>query len=403
MNNNDSINERQSKSPLDAKIEESEGNASILGENSRDVELFPAKSDLTAIDIMQACPDVSGKLSNECITVMDEFFLQKIYSANHFFTFIIQPSPLTYDRIFTDPIRSRDLVFDALEREECYADHEIVRPDLNEVCHVDAIEDYLAFLKTCSSPNIRDVESVWSTPSQDYEGKSRFRFELEFIEDFQYVNPVEFELLEESIHTDILEARWLNLRCSQFDLSEFEMLPGSTAYKNLTKSSVRQSDLIRYGIRAALARIAVVLGGGWPVSDGFMLSYLMNFDYDGNDTIHDYYAENHSWILDRYRSVSSFESRTVRLRSSIELVLAMEELGWDVDLKGLVKRMCSDSRISRYSESIDLSSEESSSCADAIRSLNLTIHGSETNRLRVLDQIERLTLELGVYDLHEND
>ena len=130
--------------------------------------------------------DASGNLaaffseSEECRTALDNHvntlnpYLWGATRANVAFAFFVLDNPLTFERIFADPMGDFNLVQDALNRPECLLQQESgSNSALNESCHADALTNYALINRYCFYGGVRNRPRTYyweednPTPKQD--------------------------------------------------------------------------------------------------------------------------------------------------------------------------------------------------------------------------------------------
>ena len=150
---------------------------------------FNADGELLALD------------SEECWTALEHSinainpYLFRVSSEYGQFPFIELENPLTFERIFADPVGDFRRVLEALSRSECLLNREDEPNwDLKETCHADALLNYATFNRFCYFSPITSRKRTYSsgpdtlTPEQD-----RFRWKR------------------------YLERAWVDMKCEEFD------------------------------------------------------------------------------------------------------------------------------------------------------------------------------------------
>ncbi|MYK44420.1 MAG: hypothetical protein F4039_10095 [Gammaproteobacteria bacterium] len=119
-------------------------------------------------------------LTDGCLTALDN----QLYTTNPYlwfdstknrqFAFIVTDQPLTFERLFTDPVGDLLRVQEALARPECHPrDDPKSNWKLNETCHADALLNYALITRLCYGEWVSDRTRTyyWAednpTPEQD--------------------------------------------------------------------------------------------------------------------------------------------------------------------------------------------------------------------------------------------
>ena len=97
---------------------------------------------VTLEDLIFNCPDPFlrdedglGSLPDECVAVLESYFIDLPYIPVNGFQWLQIPHRVAYRRIFDNPAQGRDFIFEALSRPECrFEDGKKIRPDLQETC-----------------------------------------------------------------------------------------------------------------------------------------------------------------------------------------------------------------------------------------------------------------------------
>lgn len=394
-NDNDGTSETHRGNSSDATSYETLGT-----DNGINPSISIVNNSVPNLDLFLACPDLQGELSATCLEFLDTHFLHRTINSSFYTKYILNSGTTTYDDLFLDPYSNLALVIETLEREECISGEVEMNADRGELCNVRAIERLAILLKTCESSYVDKYQTVWFKPFSDYDGKTRYDYEMDYIEKYRNSNQVEFDNLVYAIHEEVLEDRWISQQCLKIRYSDFDFPSDSDAYRNLAKSTERFKEMNFYGIRGGLERLAIELGGGWGFSDRYIVGYLLHESSLLDDSLHSYYANNHPWILHLQRALDPLSTRSSRLREGIEAVFEIEKLGWKFDIDDFVRSFCMNDPIVRVFESKAKGLDSKQSCAFAMSELNSTIPSGKVQRLRILDRFEQSALKLGVYDSH---
>lgn len=147
------------------------------------------------------------------------------------FGFIVVEEPLTFERIFTDPIGDLHRVQDALSRSECLLVEEETNWHLRHSCHADAFLNFALINRFCyDSPTGQEVH--YSFPDYPKDGVA-FRKRSVYGSSLYGTKYWEEEVLDEDLPTleqdrfmwkQALEDAWVRMKCKDLD-PELEFTP----------------------------------------------------------------------------------------------------------------------------------------------------------------------------------
>ncbi len=348
---------------------------------------------LDDVNLLELCPDLHGELSVDCLEAMDRVFQSR--DLGFFANFISFPGQLTYLRVFNDPQNDRSLIFEALEREDCRLENGDFRDDLKDSCHAEAFASFGTFLQQCDLDYTERFSTKWFEPHINFGGKSLFQTEVDHIEQYSEVDPDGYRGLKNAIWTGVLESRWIEEKCSHYDMSTL-LIPSSTKeFRRLEEISLKLSKISTLESGKTLTWMAARLGEGWSLG---LHTFARHIHGQSVDSYDEYLERKHPWIRSLTEAQVPLNSRVKRLQEAIAAVMSIHDNGWDVDLAKLVGEVCGEPTIRRYYDEDRPKPPESQSCASAIASLNITIPSSNFRELKVLEEFGRISMELGVYD-----
>jgi len=189
--------------------------------------------DLTIEDLIEECPEPFvwgyngfGVLSDQCVSMLEPFFINLPYIPQDGFQWLNFPDRITYRRILEDPLKDRELVFDALSRAECrFEDGEIVRPDLRETCHAESFYVYSSFIQVCDwyrdSRNLRDNYDLYDSGAVNHPTAQLWERHIKEIatEADGNLNTAQYSRLKQDVWHTALATHWYRRKCKEYDLS----------------------------------------------------------------------------------------------------------------------------------------------------------------------------------------
>lgn len=192
-----------------------------------------AHHDLTIEDLIEECPepfvwgyDGFGVLSNQCVSMLEPFFIDLPYIPQDGFQWLSFPDRITYRRILEDPLKDRELVFDALSRAECrFEDGEVVRPDLRESCHAESFYVYSSFIHVCDwyqdSRNLRDNYDLYDSGDVNHPTAQLWERHIKEIATGAdgNLNTAQYSRLKQDVWHTALATHWYRRKCKEYDLS----------------------------------------------------------------------------------------------------------------------------------------------------------------------------------------
>ena len=333
------------------------------------VEESASDEQVDIFDLLEACPELYGEFSEECLKALDAYFTKKplVHMALSWVEF---PDALTYATIFADPAGDRKRVFAALENPECRLEEgKRIRVDLKETCDAEAFSRFSKFLEIC-----------------EYGGDPGDSREFYIERDLTRT-----ERLEREWH---LEMGWRTARCTKHmaqvltmrDLQQTEMLKEIGLRFDLDPeldTVIGTASSTRYiGSFRVLRSIAHRLGADETISSTYRPSLATSAtDVEWENHV----SETRPW-LEPWEQLLGNPSRIAAVQLAIDLALSLEDIGAEFDWNYLVERACH-----KYSS-------DQTSCQTVLDELKKTTDWTEKRRLQALDEFEVRSLELGLYD-----
>ena len=399
---------------------------------------------VTIEDLIQECPepfvwgyDGFGVLSDQCISMLEPFFIDLPYIPEGGFQWLSFPGRITYRRILEDPLKDRELVFDALSRAECrFEDGEIVRPDLRETCHAESFYIYSSFVHVCDlyrdSRNLRDNYDLYDSGDVNHPTAQLWERHIMEIatEADGNLNTAQYSRLKQDVWHTALATHWYRRKCKEYDLSSIVL--GSDE-QDLEYFNLLSSIATRLGVHPELGSehrggisdpdtysvfsvIAAHLGDysasllypqtrvtSHPWSNLWVDSALVSATrelhpwmnhFSDTTNLHTYGTlggdlPNHGAIwgdLEYNKDYVQFVDR------SIKGLLALDEAGVEYDFAALVDHLCR--RLTKHEKD---KSNRDLSCQVAVDELNAERKVSFQKGLK-LDEFKKIALELGVWN-----
>ena len=327
-----------------------------------------------SLDLVAACPDPSAELSDLCVAALDAVYTEKKIGVRRM-EWINFNSPLTYRRIFSDPVQDRERVVEALRNPNCNLnDEDDIRWNLYDECHADAFANLFHFTRKCLDPNSYDnlysqwfsIERHWikeNTPEDERDQRTRQLWEK------------------------VLETHWVVKECERFNVEEILIDPkrDQDILNKLRAAGkvlqVNDQISLDYEIRKSLQALAARFGDEWAV-----------VTHHGSAAWRAFRAEQLPWIQTNQVLFRSDATRESKLLAGVQIALELAESELEFDWNFLVTYICTDQKHT-----------DTTSCQTAINELYYSLDSLELDKFQILSQIERVALELGVYSPAPND
>ena len=348
---------------------------------------------LNNADILEVCPDPSAEVLTEtCWGYLDRLLSEKP-RVNEDLHWIQFSEEMTLRRIFEDPSRERQRVLETLKNPECIlSDSSDIRWDLYDTCHASAFTYLKHFELKCSSPRSYSLRiSRWFFPSYEQQnGKwiSKFDWRLGVIESYP---ANETKLRTQELWEEILEDRWIVRQCEKFDFEHIWIDPK------------RDVELM-----SQLEDVGTKLGVSWKDYEDLYLGTLIDrtltalaarfghmpaiFTYGGSSKWYQYRDEKHPWILTNYAIFANDASRQDKLLNGVHTVIGLEDSDLEFNLDDLVNHLCTNQ-----------SQPDPENCQTTIENLRSSLAPTEWRIQQLLDRIERIALDQGIYFDTETD
>lgn len=310
--------------------------------------------------------ELEDLVSKECELAFSRYLESNGFGQDGVLQLISTEKPMSYHRVFTSPSRDLSLVLDALSNEECRLEGtDPIRLDLKDTCHAQAFANHMQFLTLCHGKSyplftlMDDMRSVDFLHTLKEDPKNHFKYDT-----------------KKSVHNTwikYLENKWVNTECNKYRDGKqlFTLIRNqhSEAYERLHSIATRLGedqhwdDLKVSPVLNTLRAISARLGDEWA-----MITYSPAKIYTQWNKF-----KKHDQI-----SLTQF-------KDGINLVVLLEDLGIEINWKRLVQHLCT-----RKDDGLD--------CQQMLEQLNAEVTAYDTQRLNILDNIERVALELNIYN-----
>lgn len=310
------------------------------------------------ISYWEVITELSDLISKECELAFDRYLDSNGLGQDGVFQLLSTEKPMSYHRVFANPSRDRGLVLDALSKEECRLDStDLVRLDLKDTCHAQAFANHMQFLRLCHA---------------EYNPAHRLMDDMETV-DFLHQLKIDTKEMTHDIWIKYLENKWVNTECNKYRDNKqlFTLVKNrhSQAHEWLHSIATRLGedqhwdDLKVSPVLNTLRAISARLGDEWA-----MITYTP--------------AEiNKQW----YKFIQHEQIGLTQFKDGIELVVLLQDLNIEINWKRLVQHLCT-----RKDDGLD--------CQQMLEQLNKEVTAYDTQRLNILDNIERVALELNIYN-----
>ncbi|MDE0094254.1 MAG: hypothetical protein OXO49_07135 [Gammaproteobacteria bacterium] len=314
-------------------------------------------------EIITELPDL---ISKECELAFDRYLDSNGLGQDGVFQLLSTENPMSYHRVFANPSRDRGLVLDALSKEECRLDStDLVRLDLKDTCHAQAFANHMQFLRLCHAENNPAISLMDDMKTVDF---------LRTLKgDPQNQLKIDTKEMTHDTWIKYLENKWVNTECNKYRDNKqlFTLVKNrhSQAHEWLHSIATRLGedqhwdDLKVSPVLNTLRAISARLGDEWA-----MITYTP--------------AEiNKQW----YKFIQHEQIGLTQFKDGIELVVLLQDLNIEINWKRLVQHLCT-----RKDDGLD--------CQLMLEQLNTEVAAHDTQRLNILDNIERVALELNIYN-----
>ena len=400
---------------------------------------------VTIKDLIQACPEPFvwghngfGVLSEQCVSMLEPFFIDLPYIPRDGFQWLHFPERLTYRRILADPLKDRELVFDALSRAECrFEDGETVRPDLHETCHAESFYVYSSFVQVCDSyldsRNLYEDYDLYDSRDVHYPTAQLWDGHIKEIATGAdgHLNTAQYSRLKQDVWHTALATHWYRRKCKEYDLSSIVL---SSNEEDLEYFNILSAIATRLGIYPELGsehrggisdpntypvfRVIAAHLGDYSASLLYPQKRVGNSLWSNNlwvdAALVSATRELHPWMshFSSAANLSSFGTLGGDLPNhgaiwgdleynkdyvkfvdrSINGLLALDEVGIEYDLAALVDHLCR--RLTKHEKE---EYDRDLSCQVAVDELNAEKNVSFQKGLK-FDEFKKIALELGVWN-----
>ncbi len=334
-------------------------------------------------DLVELCAQPHEELTEDCQNAMDAYF--EVVPLEHWdTTWISIANRLTYGRAFEDPVGDRKRVFEALANEECRLESgQTVRWDLKQSCHADAFANLSVVLWACDKRrNLQELADNLAESSD----------ELQFARDRRHA-----ERLVQSRTVYILEAHWFNKKCAEHKLSDLQIdADRDSAQHELLQATATRlgEDWVGYSNipeSYVLKSLAARLG-----DESSALRYYPSRTQAEGKSWHKHISKEWPWTHNSLFGRSSLASLFVetdgpagtekRMQLGISLAVSLHKSEFEFDWVKLVRKICT------------LEKPEEETCQTVIEEMKRSFDSDSNRELQVLEDIEKVSMELGLYD-----
>ncbi|MCY3627549.1 MAG: hypothetical protein OXG88_07910 [Gammaproteobacteria bacterium] len=358
----------------------------IFGSSGSSVT-FLVSDRLNFSDIFYYCSDPSTEPTDTCWQYLDRHF-SVTRTGRKFWHWIEHHDHITFQSVFSDPLGDRRKVLDVLDNTECMVtDATNMRWNMSDNCN------------TAALLNFRQIR-LWCTDTWDYSNRIDDWFKTEMIERLNLRLPSKFDSRHKAIEhmypkgsyrriqglydlwADALEARWIVKQCENFEvqktIQEFEH--DSYYVKRFQKIGLSlglEPDFFsgEISLDDVLTELSMYLGN---------ISAIIN--YGGSPEWLAYRDEQHPWIISNLELFETSNTRMEKMSKGIQTVMELEDTGIDYNLNLLVHHICTDQTV-----------PDPDSCQTTIEALRTSLKPSEWRQQQLIDRIERIALDIGVY------
>lgn len=315
------------------------------------------------LEIFSELPDL---ISKECELAFNRYLDSNGLGQDGVFQLLSTENPMSYHRVFANPSGDRDLVLDALSKEECrFESADLFRLDLKDKCHAQAFANHMQFLRLCHAENNPTIRLIYDMLSVDLLRTRRGEPQIQLSID-----------TEEMIHNTwikYLENKWVNTECNKYRDNEqlFTLVKNqhSQTYEWLHSIATRLGEDQHWDelkvspILNTLRAISARLGDEWAMIADTPVEIKMQW----------------------YAFIQHEQIGLTQFKNGIKLVVLLQDLNIEINWKRLVPLLCT-----RKDDELD--------CQLMLEQLNTEVSAYDTQRLNILDNIERVALELNIFN-----
>lgn len=376
------------------KNDRSELSIDVRSHNSDDstAVLVPDKPLLS--DIVNYCPDPSTEPTDTCWQYLERHF-SVILTGRKLWHWIGHQDQVTFQSIFTDPLGDRQKVIDVLNDPGCMlADASDFRWNLSEQCNATALVNFRQLQRWCADP------WYYATLIDDWFKTEKIeRLNLQLLSKFDSQHKaIKHMSLKGSyrrmqglydLWSDALESRWIAKQCENIELyktiREFE----SESYHNARLQEIG----LRLGIEPDIYSGEIAMGYVLTAMAAHFGNINAIVSYGDSPEWLAYRDERHPWINSNLELFETTSNRMEIMRKGIQTAMELEHSNIDYDLTPVVLHICT----------YQTSEDPDSICQNTVDTLRKALRRSEWNKHQILDRIERIALDAGIYYDHSTD
>lgn len=171
---------------------------------------------LTLEELEYLCPDVFLSPSRECLSALDDYFLDSIHEPELAVrVFLPEEEQMTYRRAFADITNRYEIVKNTLSNEECRITSGPFQWGLKERCNADLIAEVLFLWNVCS----RDREAYKNLDPLKL--ASLFEEAMREVDSAQFQNNEVYIQTKADLKTKFYRTAWLDVKCGEISESVY--------------------------------------------------------------------------------------------------------------------------------------------------------------------------------------
>ena len=304
--------------------------------------------------------------SKECELALNRYLESNGFGQDGVLQLVSTENPMSYHQVFANPRRDLDLVLEALSKEECRLEStDPIRLDLRDTCHAQAFANHMQFLRFCHGKShpllalMDDMRSVDFLRTLKEDPQNHFKYDT-----------------KKSIHNtwiEYLENKWVYTECNKYrdDKEIFTLVRNQHSQASEWLHSIatrieeeQHSHDIKVGrVLSTLLAISARVGDEWAM------------------ITHTPIEIDRQWKT----FIQHDQIGLAKFKDGIKLVVLLEDLNVEVNWKRLVQHLCT-------------CKEDGLDCQQMLEQSYTEASAYDTQRLNILDNIERVALELNIYN-----